>query len=211
MRILILALLLVCSTAQARRLPVPVEQWNQYTHLWLSRAAVAESGWYAKRDHFLMAFSLAYGWKAKVKNERFKTLRFVDHIRNYCAGLGFNTPTRRQEWIRQLPIAGVDLRPAAWQSGSWTRNLRRWRRVQARMLKWGSGRIRDESKGRVRHWGSPDQRLPDIHRAKRAIEAGRWRQLDLGEGLENTYYGIVTKAEQERLAALAVPKVDAGQ
>ena len=210
MRILILALMLLCSTAHAARPPIPAEQWNEYTHLWLSRAAVAESGWTAKRDHYLMAFALAHGWRAKIKTERFEHLRFVDHIRNYCAGLGFNTPTRRQEWVRQLPRLGNDMRPAAWLRGSWAVNLRRWRRVQDRMRKWGAGRVRDESKGRVRHWGSPDARLPDVHRAKRMIETGKWRELDLPDGLRNTYYGIVPKAEQ-RVVAHPVPKIVASR
>lgn len=201
MRTAILTALLLCtSVAHAGRLPLPPEQWNPYAHLWLSRAAVAESGWFAERDHALMAWSLTYGWRRMVQRERFKTLRFVDHVRNYCAGLGYNTPTRRQEWIRQLPGLSSDLRPAAWQRGLWSRNLKRWRRVQARMLKWGKGRIKDESKGRVRHWGSPDARLPDLSRAKRAIKSGKWVQLDI-EGVKNAYYGLAPKVETEMVAS----------
>lgn len=193
------ALLLCASVVHAAKPPLPPEQWTPYAHLWLSRASVAESGWLAKRDHALMSWALVYNWRDKVK--RYPTMRFVDVVRNYCAGLGYSTPTRRQEWIRQLPGLGNDLRPAAWQRGSWATNLKRWRKVQAQARRWGAGRIRDESKGRVRHWGSPDGRLPDLARAQRAIKAGKWIQLEI-EGTRNTYYGLVPRAQRLALVSM---------
>lgn len=197
MRMLIFVLILsyATTTAYAARPPVPGDQWTPYAHQWLSRAAVAESGWYAKRDHALMAWALVYGWRSRRKTERFKALRFVDHIRNYCSALGrLSTPTRRQTWVRNLPFMGVDTKPEGWQTGSWSRNLRRWRRVQKRMIQWGLGRVRDESKGRVLHWGSPNATLPDASRAKRAIDAGRWVKLDFGD-TRNHYYGLAPRTD----------------
>jgi hypothetical protein len=199
MRTYLLIAMLLCSTAHAAKPPLPADQWTPHAHLWLSRDAVAESGWLAERDHGLMAWALVYNWREKVK--RHPTLRFVDIVRNYCAGLGSSTPSRRQMWIRQLPADPVAGAPEGWPvRASWRVHQKLWSRVQDRMMQWGAGRVRDISGGRVRHWGSPSTELPDIERAARAIEAGKWIELDGLGDTQNTYYGIIQKPTREEIS-----------
>jgi hypothetical protein len=202
MRILILiAVLSVSATAHASKLPLPEEQWTPEAHLWLSRAVVAEAGWLAERDHGLIAWALSYRWEQMV--QRYPHMRFVDVVRGYCAGLSAkDAATKRQLWVRDLPIAMDDTKPQGWpRKASWKKHLGYWRTVQQRMLRWGAGKIRDVSHGRVRHWGSADERLPDIHRARRMIEGGKWEVLDVGE-TENQFYGIARRQSATVVSAL---------
>jgi hypothetical protein len=195
MRILITVTLLhVCSIAHASRNPLPEEQWTPEAHLWLSRAVVAEAGWLAQRDHDLIAWALSYRWKEVT--QRYPGMRFVDVVRGYCVGLSAaKAATQRQLWVRELPPLRDDTKPQGWpRKARWEKHLGYWRTVQQRLLRWGAGRIRDVSGGRVRHWGSPDESLPDITRARRMIREGRWEQLDLGE-TRNLFYGLKKRRE----------------
>lgn len=170
------AVLLTSSVAEARR-PVPPEQFTSEAHVWLARAMIAEAGWRAKKDHVGMAYVLARRWKRAT--ERWPTMRFVDVIRNYCAGLGSfrRSLTARQEWLR-----GLDFnvrKPDAWpKRASWKRHGRFWADTLERSHAWAQGELRDPCRGRAWHWGG----VIDSPR-------GRMVAIDCG-GTRNTFYGM---------------------
>lgn len=180
-RIFTLLFFLSSSTAYAEP-PLPAEQWNPRTHVWLARAAVAEADWKAEKDHTLIAWALTYRWRAMVK--RWPTMRFVDVVRRYCAGLGdLSDPTRRQLWVRALP---GQVERSRWPAGLNWQYASRWRKILTHTDRWARGLVPDPSNGRVRHWGG--DLTEDTERAQKAVSEGRWVELDLG-GTVNTFYG----------------------
>lgn len=157
---------------------MPTEQWTPHAHVWLARAMVAEAGWEAKSDHVAIAYVLSRRWKRA--KERWPTLRFVDVIRNYCAGLGSfrRSLTPRQRWLRALGFE-VEAAPDGWPRGaSWRRHERLWRGALKRSLKWSRGELRDPCRGRAWHWGGT---IDSPH--------GRMVAVDCGE-TRNTFYGM---------------------
>lgn len=169
--------LLICSSASALRQPLPESQWSAETHLWLSRAMVAEAGWTGERDHVAIAYVLARRWH-RVK-ERFATLRFLDIVRNYCAGLGDyrRSLTPRQHWLRGLGFGPEE--PSGWpRDVSWARHQSLWKAALTRSMKWFRGELRDPCRGRALHWGG-------------TIDSpqGRMVPVDCGE-TRNTFYGL---------------------
>jgi hypothetical protein len=190
MRTLIFLILFFSSTALAKP-PLPPEQWTPRAHVWLARAVVAEADWLAKKDHTLIAWALTYRWRAIVR--RWPTMRFVDVVRNYCAGLGDlkRSPTPRQLWLRALPL---QVEREHWPKRLPWRHAERWKKVLHHIHTWSKGRVRDPSKGRVRHWGGNLE--IDNERAQKAISEGRWVELDLGD-TANTFYGYAPRLPVE--------------
>jgi len=160
---------------------LPREQWTPRAHLWLARAFVAEAGWTAERDHAAIAWTLQRRWKRAVK--RWPTIRFVDVVRAYCAGLGdwSSRVTRRQRWVRGLSWGGD--RPPGWpRKASWAEHVGHWRAALDRAAEWQLGRVADPCRGKLAlHWGG-DMDAP----------ARRMRRVDCGD-TRNTFYAI-TKA-----------------
>ncbi len=192
LRIIVLLCVLLASSVQAQP-PLPADQWDAGTQLWLARAAVAEAGWNETgtfKDHKAIPWVLVRRWQSALR--KYPNLRFVDKVRNYCSALGENdTFTRRQQWVRNLPPMGDDTQPEAWPSMySWQKHLKYWRAVQQTILSWGEGKVRDPSGGRAWHWGSPSPELPDVYRAQGAINDNRWVLLNIGE-TQNSFYGHV--------------------
>lgn len=179
MRAVILAIcLLVASVAFARNRPLPEEQWNDVTHVWLARAMVAEAGWTAERDHVAIAYVLARRWRQL--HRRFPSTTLVHVIRGYCAGLepGRAELTPRQRWLRALSF---DMRePDGWprRYASWARHRALWRSVLDRAHDWAQGRLRDPCRGTSWHWGG-DMDTPGVE----------LYEVDCG-ATANTFYGI---------------------
>lgn len=176
-RAIVVCSLLICTPANAARVPLPASQWTADAHLWLSRAMVAEAGWRSDRDHVAIAYVLARRWhRAKL---RFATLRFVDIVRNYCAGLGDyrRSLTPRQQWLRGLGF--LPARPEAWpRKVSWERHEPLWRAALLRSQRWSLGKLKDPCRGRALHWGGT---IDSPH--------GRMTPVDCGE-TRNTFYGL---------------------
>ena len=173
--------------------PVPAQQWTPDAHVWLARGMVAEAGWLNDRDHVAIAYVLARRWKRVT--ERYPTLRFLDVIRNYCAGLGAReAATARQLWVRALPAPDSPMdAPEGWpRSASWPQHRKLWRQVLQRAQHFAMGQLADPSRGRAWHWGSCDSRLPDLPRALRMIDAGRWVPLDI-PGTRNCFYALAAR------------------
>lgn len=171
---------LLWGTVVEAKPPLPAAQWTPDTHIWLARAMVAEAGWDAPRDHVAIAHVLARRWRRAV--ERWPTLRFLDVIRNYCAGLGDfrRSLTPRQRWLRALDFEVA--RPEGWpRSASWKRHANYWRNALKRSQRWASGRIKDPCQGKAWHWGG-------------TIDSpyGRMVAVDCGE-TRNTFYGMSPK------------------
>ncbi|MDD9945041.1 MAG: hypothetical protein OXU20_28620 [Myxococcales bacterium] len=179
-KIIIVGGFLLCTSASQARPPVPTSQWTPDTHLWLSRAMVAEAGWQAETDHVAIAHVLARRWRRAV--ERWPTLRFIDVIRNYCAGLGDyrRTLTRRQRWLRSLDFQLSE--PSGWPRAiSWDHHVPLWQSALRRSHLWVQGLLRDPCGGRAWHWGGV---IDSPH--------GRMEAVDCGETL-NTFYGITPR------------------
>lgn len=161
--------------------PVPADQWTPYAKLWLARAMVAEAGWLAELDHVLIAWAIVRQWRARL--HRWPELRFADQVRAACAGLGVAS-TARHEWLHALPppLASTplaELEPAGWPAKvSWRRHSVWWAQVLRRVQRFGEGRLRDPSRGRVMYWGARDESLPDPARAAMAVNRGDWVELD---------------------------------
>jgi hypothetical protein len=170
--------LLATSTTGAQHPPpIPASQWTPATHVWLSRAMVAEAGWNAETDHVAIAYVLARRWQKL--SERWPGLRFVDVIQNYCAGLGnyHREFTPRQRWIRSL--SWDDVEPENWPSGaSWKRHLSYWKSVLERSDRWSKGDLQDPCRGRAVHWGG-------------TIDSPRGRMVPVNCGTtQNTFYRL---------------------
>jgi hypothetical protein len=178
------AVVLATSTASAQTRPIPESQWTPEAHIWLSRAMVAEAGWKAERDHIAIAYVLARRWKRLA--ERWPTLRFIDVIRNYCAGLGDyrRELTARQRWLRAL--SWKDAQPKGWpRSASWKRYLPLWRATVLRSARWSEGRLRDPCRGRAWHWGGVID-----------TPQGRMVPVDCGH-TRNTFYTMYPKSDNK--------------
>ena len=175
--ILSCAMLLVTTTVGAQP-PVPRHEWSPQTHLWLARAMVAEAGWKAERDHVAIAYVLVRRWRRMT--QRLSRFRFVDVIRNYCAGLGDyrRSMTPRQRWVRDLWADAVE--PEGWprSRASWKNHAPLWRATLERSARWGRGELSDPCRGKAWHWGgvidSPRGRMV-------AVDCGRTR---------NTFYRL---------------------
>ncbi|MDD9934309.1 MAG: hypothetical protein OXT09_11940 [Myxococcales bacterium] len=184
--VLVLSFLVIATAVQpqvamaSRRPPVPAEQWDPQVQLWLARAMVAEAGWLHERDHVAIAYVLARRWKRVT--ERYPTMRFLDVIRNYCAGLGGfrRSLTPRQTWLRSLwPDAS---QPEGWpRKVSWRRHAPLWRATFERAGDFARGELRDPCRGRAWHWGG----TIDSPR-------GRMAAIDCGE-TANTFYRLVPR------------------
>lgn len=175
------AVLFATSTAAAEppapAPPIPAHQWDAETEVWLARAMVAEAGWDAEHDHIAIAYVLAKRWRKAV--ERWPQLRFIDILRNYCAGLGDyrRALTPRQRWLRSLNPEGTQ--PDGWPTqASWRNHLPLWQKALARARAWGEGTLRDPCKGRAWHWGG-------------SIDSprGRMVRVECGE-TRNTFYRL---------------------
>jgi hypothetical protein len=170
-------MLLATSTAGAQSRPIPESQWTRDTHIWLARAMVAEAGWKAERDHIAIAYVLARRWRRLTEN--WPSLRFIDVIRNYCAGLGDYTRefTARQRWLRGL--SWTDDKPEGWpRAASWPRHLPLWRNALELSARWSEGGLRDPCRGRAWHWGG-------------TIDTPQGRMVALNCGkTRNTYYRV---------------------
>lgn len=178
------AVFLIASTVSAQKAPIPKAQWTPQTQIWLARAMVAEAGWQSERDHIAIAYVLARRWRRLI--ERWPALRFMDIIRNYCAGLGGyrREPTQRQRWLRELNWN--DLKPVNWpKKVSWVHHLSKWRSILGLSDKWSKGEIADPCRGRAWHWGG----IIDTPR-------GRMVPINCGE-THNTFYTISKKADKK--------------
>jgi hypothetical protein len=94
----------------------------------------------------------------------------------YYAGGHLGTRKRRgtRPWVAQLHPSGRQ--PPAWpRAASWPRTRPRWLAAlrQARDVVAG----RETAPCRPHHWGSLDERLPDVHRAR----AAGWIRADCGD------------------------------
>ena len=157
--------------------PLPETQWTRAAHLWLARAMIAEAGWEAERDHVAIAYVLARRWR-RIR-QRFDAMRFVDVVRNYCAGLGDykRSLTPRQRWVRTLGFMAI--RPSGWPEGSsWQHHQRFWRAALSRSDAWFRGMIEDPCRGRALHWGGT---IDSPHGRMTRVECGPTR---------NTFYGL---------------------
>ena len=176
-------LLATSSAAAQHRPPIPKSQWTPSTQVWLSRAMVAEAGWHATNDHIAIAYVLARRWRRLA--ERWPALRFIDVIRNYCAGLGSyrRELTPRQRWLRSL--SWNDLVPENWPSGiPWQRHLRYWQSILERSDRWSKGDLKDPCRGRAWHWGG-------------TIDTPRGRMVPVDCGTtQNTFYRISAEASK---------------
>ncbi|MBN1654277.1 MAG: hypothetical protein JXA30_10950 [Deltaproteobacteria bacterium] len=181
------AVLLATSASSAQHAPpIPENQWTPSTQVWLARAMVAEAGWTSENDHIAIAYVLARRWRRLT--ERWPELRFLDVIRNYCAGLGSyrRELTPRQRWLRSL--SWNDLVPEGWPEGiSWDRHLRYWRSILERSDRWSKGNLLDPCRGRAWHWGG-------------TIDTPRGRMVPVNCGeTQNTFYNLSIETE-ERVA-----------
>ena len=171
-------MVLAASAASAQTRPIPKSQWNRETHIWLARAMVAEAGWRAERDHIAIAYVLARRWRRLT--EDWPALRFIDIIRNYCAGLGSYTRefTARQRWLRSLSWS--DEKPKGWpRAASWSRHLPLWRKALRRSAQWSKGGMSDPCRGRAWHWGG-------------IIDTPQGRMVPVNCGkTRNTYYRVL--------------------
>lgn len=177
--------LLVAASATAQS-PLPQEQWDDTTRLWLARAMVAEAGWEAPRDHVAIAYVITRRWKRAV--QRWPQLTFLDMLRNYCAGLGTagRELTPRQIWIRNLDELGPmseSEAPKGWPSSKarWSAHRDLWGQIVSRATAWGAGELPDPCRGRAEHWGGTTD-LPKT----------RMVPVDCGD-TENTFYELVPK------------------
>lgn len=172
---LLFAGMMTHCTAEAQVLPA--DEWTPRTHLWLARAFVAEAGWEGERDHAAIAWVLERRWKRAKK--RWQTLRFIDVVRAYCAGLGDWKPrvTRRQQWVRELAF---DLdEPEHWpRKADWGEHVGYWQGALNRAWDWQRGRVSDPCRGKSWHWGG-------------TIDSpfGRMVAVDCGD-TRNTFYGL---------------------
>jgi len=165
------------TNAKANNLPS--EQWTHQTHIWLSRAFVAEAGWDSKRDHIAIAYVIKRRWNRMKK--RWDMIRFLDVVRNYCSGLGLQLtrePTDRQKWIRALSFK-LD-KPIGWpDNASWKKHRVLWKKALRRAHDWYIGKYADPCNGKAYNWGG----AMDIARAKKL----KLKPIDCGE-TENIFY-----------------------
>ncbi len=157
-----MALFINSARAAQQRRPIPAEQFDNRTHIWLARAMVAEGGWLSANDHVATAFVYSRRWRAM--NARWPDLRFLDVLFRYSKGLGAGRRqySMRQVWIRSLSPSMAE--PVGWPSNvSWRRHKSFWARALRRAAFWSEGKLRDPCRGKAQYFGGemdlPTKRL----------------------------------------------------
>lgn len=160
--------------------------------LWLARSCAHELTWNTEHDCEPMYQALMSTLDVAgryTRDGRRRTL--VDAIRIYQRRFYGGTSTR--PWARAL-LPGMVSNPEGWPSRwpSFNHYTSDFDRVYAQAGNIVRGEVDTRCVERPRHWGSRDPRLPDAARAQRAIDAGRWREVDCGPTLQ-AYYAVVRR------------------
>jgi hypothetical protein len=158
--------------------------------LWLARSCVHELTWNTEHDCEPM-YQALMGTLDAMERTSGRRRSLVDAIRIYQRRLWGGTSTR--PWAREL-TPGLRSNPLGWPEGwpaffNYTGDFDRVYEQAGTIVR---GEVTTACVERPRHWGSRDPRLPDAARARRAIEAGRWREVDCGPTLQ-AYYAVVTR------------------
>lgn len=200
-----LLLLLLSSPVSAQQFTTDWD-WNDNSHLWLSRAVVAEAGWTNVDDHIAIANVLKRRLPKMKATEGWEGATFVDMVRAYCAGMTRHNAkfSRRATWVRDLPyempatspglqselatggwaaVAYAAPRPNKWPWNlPWNIYMSYWNTVLQRMQDWQDGKYRDKCPEAV-HWGATS----GVDKMN-ALEGG-WIEVDCGD-TRNAFYKL---------------------
>lgn len=134
--------------------PIPANQADDDTLLWLSRAFVSEAGFGATTDYATFAWILARKWHERVVKNPSWT--FKQEIFAYCTGFKHKTINRpRQRWVQHLPEDGIT-KPLGWTyKANWGVHKKHWSAVRIFAKAWSLGQIEDPCKGKATDWAAP--------------------------------------------------------
>lgn len=180
--------------------------WNDNSHLWLSRAVVAEAGWTSVDDHIAIANVLMRRLGKMKASGKWDGATFVTAVRAYCAGM---TPhdgkfSPRTQWARSLPYEMPATSPgllSEWLDGGWEGvayaipepdrwprqapwyiYMKYWNVVLQRMQDWQDGKYPDKCPEAV-YFGAKTG--VDV---VNAVEQG-WVEVDCGD-THNRFYRL---------------------
>lgn len=152
----VLALVLALVLSFAPRIafgqrPIPIEQWDEETHVTLASAFIGEAGWEAELDWAGIAHVLARRWERAVGHNH--AVRFVQMVKAYCAPLRGRPKNRRHRWLRALTLDG--LQPRHWPAHRvrWDERAGFWKDALTRAASWARGAVSDPCRGRAWNFG----------------------------------------------------------
>ena len=164
------------SGAESETLPLIADRdWSSKSQLWLARAFISESDWYAERDHIAIAYVIYRRWKLIRRD--YKRYPFVEVIRQYCSGLGRfeKLITLRQAWLNDLSLDAR--RPESWPRDlAWDAYRPLWEAALKRAEDWHLGQYEDPCNGMAMHFGG------DMDRPRPYM-----KKLDCGKTRNNFY------------------------
>ena len=141
--------------------PVPDNQWNDTSKLWLARSMIGEVGWRRPAEQSAVA------WIYAVRAPESSTYDFLGMVKRYSAAV--RTPgKRRNPWLFELGFNRT--RPKAWPTGPLWTGLHDDAWIEALELadRWQNGEVPNPCP-QANHFGG----YVDRHRA----EAARWTRV----------------------------------
>lgn len=164
--------------------PIPIEQWDDETRIWLARSLVGEAGWTATKEHAAIAFVYANRWKQSGKSRSFLGL-----VRTYSAAVKGRS-NARHPWLHHLNEEGDQ--PDGWAVGRayWPNYRDRWLNVLAWTDGWAAGYF-DNPCPRANHYGG----YVDDRRAR----AAGWYRVRCEHRMRNRFYDSRRRAKRRNV------------
>jgi hypothetical protein len=151
----------ILISSQHRDQPIPDDQWNDETKLWLARSVLGEVGWLRPEEQSAVA------WVYAIRAKQVKSYNFLGLVKRYSAAIR-TTGKQRNPWLFELGFERA--RPDHWPSKIvWDgRYEQAWIDTLDLVDRWQAGDIPNYCPS-ANHFGSAFDR----HRA----ESHRWMQV----------------------------------
>lgn len=125
--------------------PIPEEEWNEKTRLWLARSVLGEAGW----GRYDEQAAIAWVYATRFKNAKRRS--FFQLFKRYSAAIR-SPGLRRNPWMVNL-VDGM-MRPDGWPNGPlWKgRHDRSWMKTLGLIDRWYEGEVPNSCPG-ANHFG----------------------------------------------------------
>ena len=131
--------------------PIPRQQWNYLTKLWLARSCVGEAGFQEVDE------CIGIAWTMATRSTEYRT-NFLRVVQGYSFAVK-NHSGHRRPWIFQLGMKGD--KPEDWPSKlNWKFHRRLWFKLLDTLDKWAKGKVPNPVDG-ANHFGG-DMDTPGV-------------------------------------------------
>ena len=128
--------------------PIPSDQWNEDTKVWLARSCVGEAGFHAVEE----CMGIAWTYATRYKRINKPSIKFETFIKQYSAALKSKFNVTRT-WVMGLRIDGK--RPSGWPNHlDWKSYAPHWETVLSSLDSWAIGLMPNPVEG-ADHFGGP--------------------------------------------------------